>query len=361
MYDDMNGAGFMSSVYYMGIMAANAGLSSDEVTRQLAFKYVGIPFILISVVAIILICIHIYFPHLFHNGAAAVKGLFSGKGKPKSIDYESLDYILKDTGFAYDPEQNYFYAVMDGWQREFGYCRLYDEAAAPSGMIIDCEPIYFKYGGKDWLIELWKGQYGMTTGCEIGIFTTTGPELNIPGVFNGTFYNSASEEDRLQMALALKKNGKIIFAREDMHWWLTGFKLGEFSEPSELTMDVDITLKDDDMLSAFVDGLKGAGYSDNEMIIKGDTVSLKYSEPHTRQPITRTPATDWIMQKKNELLCEEYQKITGDYEDMSDKVGAIEQNAPKLLDEILNIRKTKQVLQMHDKFKDYMTEGGSKE
>ena len=39
------------------------------------------------------------------------------------------------------------------------------------GMIIDCEPVRFYYGGKKWLIELWKGQYGMTTGCEIGVYT----------------------------------------------------------------------------------------------------------------------------------------------------------------------------------------------
>ena len=33
-----------------------------------------------------------------------------------------------------------FYSLNDCWQRDFGYCRLYDEACAPLAMIIDCEP-----------------------------------------------------------------------------------------------------------------------------------------------------------------------------------------------------------------------------
>lgn len=90
---------------------------------------------------------------------------------------EELNRDLKPFGFAYDPSQDLFYSLMDCWQRNFGYCRLYDEATATFSMIIDCEPIYFRYGGKKWLIEFWKGQYGMTTGGEIGIYYTTGPRL----------------------------------------------------------------------------------------------------------------------------------------------------------------------------------------
>lgn len=40
------------------------------------------------------------------------------------------------------------------FQRDLGYCKLYDDSAATMDMIIGCEPIYFTYGGKDWLIEL---------------------------------------------------------------------------------------------------------------------------------------------------------------------------------------------------------------
>jgi hypothetical protein len=104
----------------------------------------------------------------------------------------------------------------------------------------------------------------------------------------------------------LKKKGKTMFTREDYHWWLTGFKLGEFSYPSELIMDSKITFKEVGMLNEFVKGLKNAGYSSNEFTVLGTSVSLKFNKPHTPQPISRTPEMDWVMQWKNNLLCDKF-------------------------------------------------------
>jgi hypothetical protein len=53
------------------------------------------------------------------------------------------------------------------------------------------------------------------------------------------------------MSYVLKKNGETLFTRQAKHWWLTGFRLGEFSEPYELTMEVSVTLKDVFMRNAF--------------------------------------------------------------------------------------------------------------
>src|SRR5471030_2204142 len=214
-------------------------------------------------------------------GIKIIKGIgkseqdhYIGKG-----DKNILDKGMEIAGYGYDPEQDIFYCNMDAWQRNMGYSRLYDEATAPLGMIVDCEPIYFKYGGKRWLVELWKGQYDLNTGCEVGLYTTEEPVLDIPEVFKYIFYNCVSNEDLLPMSFSLKKNGKIIFSRDDKHWWLSGFKLGEFSEPSELTMDLKITLKDEVMLEAFIEGLKNAGYSEDEIIINGNTVGLVFDKP----------------------------------------------------------------------------------
>ena len=46
-----------------------------------------------------------------------------------------LNADLKDAGFAYEINGDYFYSLMDCWQREVGYCRLYDEAAPMFNMI----------------------------------------------------------------------------------------------------------------------------------------------------------------------------------------------------------------------------------
>lgn len=288
-----------------------------------------------------------YVSHKISKSRAALR---AGMGTGNS----DLDKTLEIAGYAYDSQQDIFYSIMDPWQRNFGYCRLYDEAAAPLNMIIDCEPIYFEYDSKRWLIQLWKGQYALTTGCELGIYTTKGPDLNIPGVFNGTFYNCASNEDFLYMSCVLQKNSGTLFKREGKHWWLTGFILGEFSEPAELVMLVNITLKDKAMRKAFVKGLINAGYTQNEVSIRGNTVSFTFDKPKTPQPYTRTPATDWIIQRKNELLCSIYQEVTEGSATIEEKVRAIQHNAPGVYEDILNMGKSKQLYEVYSLIRKYL-------
>jgi len=83
----------------------------------------------------------------------------------------------------------------------------------------------------------------------------------------------------------------MLFRRNDLHWWLAGFILGEFSEPSELSMDIKITLKDKAMQRAFVGGLKKEGYFEKDIIQNRNTVSLTFDVPRILQPSTRTPVT----------------------------------------------------------------------
>jgi len=263
------------------------------------------------------------------------------------ISFDALEEIIDTVGYAYNPEKDIFFSTMEAWQRKMGYCRLYDEAAAPLGMIIDSEPFYFSYGGKRWLIELWKGQYGMTTGCEVGIYTSEWPDLNIPDVFNGTFYSCASDRDRLYMQFYLKKNGETIVSRKHNHWWLTGFKLGEFTEPSELVLDVYITLKDKRMRNAFVEAIQKVGYTIDQFETKKNTVAIRFDKPHSKQPYSRTSLTDSNVQMRNKMFCEQYQLITQGYSKLTDKLTAVKEQSPNLYKELLNIGKT---LPLFDKF-----------
>jgi hypothetical protein len=278
------------------------------------------------------------------------------KGLKKGTGNSDLDNIIATGGYSYDPQQDIFFSTMDAWQRNFGYCRLYDEAAAPIRLIMDCEPIYFDYNGKHWLIEFWKGQYGITSGGEVGIYATEGPNLNIPGIFMGTFYNSVTDDERIQMSFTLKKDKKILFKREELHWWLTGFKLGEFSEPSQLTMDINITFNEKNMLDAFIDGLKEADYSTDDFDVDGNTISIKYDKPHVSQPLSRTEFIESSAQKKNELNCKRYQDITGNFNKLSDKIKAIKKLAPDIYEEIEHIGKFKELYNAYDSIKDYLIE-----
>jgi len=260
---------------------------------------------------------------------------------------EELDKLLAIAGYAYDQKQDIFYSTLNPWQRNLGYCRLYDEAGAPLSMIMDCEPIYFNYQGEKWLIEFWKGQYGMVTGGEIGIYKS-GYNINIFDVWHDTLYNCASDADLLEMSYTLKKNGEYLFTRKDKHWWLTGFILGEFSEPKELTMDLEITLKNSEMLEAFLDGLRNTGYSDSKVNVVGNTVSLTFDIPYSKQPLTRMPLTDWLIQRKNEFLCDTYKELTEPYDSFNDKVKAIEEDAPQLYDQIIRMGKAQHSLEISE-------------
>ena len=89
-----------------------------------------------------------------------------GAWTPQSV----LALAVDAAGFRYDPRQDIIYSKMYPLQRHFGYAYGYDAAALAMNAIIDCEPIFFDYAGKTWMIELWKGQYGLETGCEIGVY-----------------------------------------------------------------------------------------------------------------------------------------------------------------------------------------------
>ncbi|HZK84510.1 MAG TPA: DUF4474 domain-containing protein [Desulfosporosinus sp.] len=259
---------------------------------------------------------------------------------PVGSGNDELDKAIENAGYSYDQKQDIFYSNMNPWQRDIGYCRLYDEASAPFGMIIDCEPIHFDYLEKNWMIGFWKGQYDLLCGAEIGLYTRT-DDINILGLFRGAYYDCVSNADLLNMSYTLKKNGKTLFTREGKHWWLTGFKLGEFSNPSELTMDISITLHNVSMRDAFVTGLWNAGYQLDEFTRHDNTVSFTFASPHTPSPFTRIPATDLIIQRNNELLCEKYQEITESSNSFRDKVKAIEEQAPKMYNKIIRTGKSK--------------------
>lgn len=320
-------------------------------------KYNYIP--IIVTIALLLLIVWIspvfkYVPNWISASISMLKLIFKRRKAQKITGDNTIDKIIAATGYLYDTTQDIFYSDINAWQYEMGYCRLYDEAAPPLGMIIDCEPIYFEYEGKRWLVEFWKGQYDMTTGCEIGIYNTTEPDVNIPGIFNGTFYDCAKIADQLHIYFVLKKNGEKLFERKGRHWWLTGFVLGEFSQPSNLSMYAEITFKNYVMRDAFMKGMLGAGYKLNDITIIKNKVCFEFDKTCTKQPSTRTVETDKMIQKNNKVLCDKYQEITKPYDTMPDKVKAIQNQAPDLYKHILNIGKTEQVFWNHEIIMNYL-------
>ncbi len=236
-------------------------------------------------------------------------------------------------GFLYDPYQDIFYSAVDAWQRPFGYCRLYDEAMAPLSLIVDAEPVRFSYGGKQWLIEFWKGQYGMTMGAEVGVYTTTGPDRGAD-----TFYGDTLEEDFLAVSFVLRQDGEPVFSRNDLHWWLTGFKLGVYAETAALELDVLVKLKDRRMRDAFAGALFNLGYDPSEVVLRDDeTVGFIFGTPRAQQPRSRNKFWEWLGRLKNRWLCDTFQALTGGLTAAPEKLALIRQSKPQLYRRLMRL------------------------
>ncbi len=158
-------------------------------------------------------------------------------------------------GFAYDAKYNVFYATGSGWQRTMGYTELYDRLAAVAFMPLDTIRIKFNYNDMQWMVQLWKGYYGLVlAGCETGFYNRPGdtPE-------NQTTYNVVSEEYHQEMSCKFHY-GLSSFNRYSKTWWLTGFSPAIQSSPATtiplMRVEMTINFTDIGLMNAFIGGLE---------------------------------------------------------------------------------------------------------
>ena len=239
-----------------------------------------------------------------------------------------INRALKPFGFAYDLHRDIIYSLKSAWQKQFGYGKLYDEMAPVMNMIIHSEPIYFEYEGKRWMIEFWKGQYGITTGAEVGIYVEK--ERDEEKDPEDAFYQCVSEDEELPISMVLYKNGKRMFQRNRSHWWLTGFSLGEFSWPAELMLEVSLTFPDFGMLEAFLDGCYYAGYQPEDFRVWYRRVCFRLYQPKTAQPSKYGKVFGRWIQRQNRRNCKLYQRITKDFTRTIDKLDYLMQAYPRI-------------------------------
>lgn len=198
-----------------------------------------------------------------------------------------LQKLLAPFGFEYQLSQDVFISRTDAWQREYGYCRLYDEAAPGWGMLFDCEPVYFDYHGRTWLMEFWKGQYGIHIGAEAGIYQAD--DLLDPNKRAAAFFHTVSDAELPIFDLELYRGTVSIFHITRRHWWLAGFRMGTLAEPEMLSLRVSVTFPDREMQAAFLEGCKEAGISCRDLCVCGRNVSFTMRTPHASQPRIHQP------------------------------------------------------------------------
>lgn len=169
--------------------------------------------------------------------------------------------------YRYYPEGNYYYTDdKECWQKNFGFNEVYDKFAPITMMYYDTVRTIFEYGGKEWLVQMWKGQYGYCfVGGEVGIYTRR------PGS-GGTHFSCADKEDWLNMEMAFvwdefnDGNYSPIFTRPyEKYWWCTGFVVGFpnkniIKTREEFRLVTHITFKDTEMADAFCNAFSANGF-----------------------------------------------------------------------------------------------------
>lgn len=247
-----------------------------------------------------------------------------------------LEELIAPFGFSYVPSQDIFTSRIDAWQREFGYCTLYDETAHRFHLIFDALPVYFDYNGRTWLIEFWKGQYGINTGCEIGVYYT---DRILPHEQrSSTLFQSVEDKEMLPLSLRLFKNGRKIAWMNAKHWWLTAFCLGRYSEKNTLGMRASLTFPNLTMAMAFAKGLLEAGCRPQDICRSCNTITFSFtssSHSYSKWKAFRIG----ISRKKNRFWCSVYLFLTRPFCLSLDKILYLYYYLPFVFHRILRIRK----------------------
>lgn len=227
------------------------------------------------------------------NENGVVKGIAPGRAvifATAVVDGQTLQgefaiNVVTDTNFVKDLLESrqilsYQYSYIDdyyytndkeAWQHNFGFGKIYDFVSPYILLEYDYIRIFFTYENKDWMLQMWKGQYGLLFyGGEIGIYNRPHSD---EGINEWTFFECPSSKDWLMMEMTLYHqdiNGEYVrqFTREyDKYWWCTGFKNGHLrqEEPAdELRLEGRITFKDAEMTQLVVDGLIECGFVASE-------------------------------------------------------------------------------------------------
>lgn len=216
--------------------------------------YYLIPVLFIIIILILIILLH-----------------FKKKSVLKKIDamsitqkHELLNTLAELVGYSYNSRQDIFVARQDAPQKLFGYTKFYDFSAPYLNMVFDYETFYFDYDSKTWLIEMWKGQYGINTGCELGIYYAD--TLLEPEEYSTTLFHAVDAKDILEISLELNyyptKNtlqsalSHDIGYAQSRHWWLTIFKMGLYTNPKNIFVNTSIRFKNYFMLNQFLDSFE---------------------------------------------------------------------------------------------------------
>ena len=178
------------------------------------------------------------------------------------------------TGFNCSIYDLLVYAPINAWMRNFGFSLFYDLYCytSPNWMWnYVTRRFHFDYDGREWMIQIWKGNYLITNGGEIGIY-------NRDKSRTGTFYDCAKDEDMLEIGMTVRHGDDTILSLpRTLHWWRNGFKMDTtLYDPDSLTLEGEIVMRDEEMLKAFCKAIDRNYRHDVTYTVDGLTVYLTW-------------------------------------------------------------------------------------
>ncbi len=222
-------------------------------------------------------------PDEMSSSGGASKPVTPSANLPKDM---SLSGLYKSGYNVFGPKPYIFNDDKDPncVQRKFGYNPTYDAGATLIDFSIDTVKFDFKYDGKEYRIQMWKGQYISgeigTVGGEIGLYTRkpgTGLLLD--------HYNCADEDDWLKMEMTVFWNefGDGVYHPQltrnyDDFWWPTGFVYGNLRDKhdsNDLRILGRITFESEEQAQLFAGQLAKKGFSEVSTFDPNDIDTFK--------------------------------------------------------------------------------------
>ena len=209
---------------------------------------------------------------------------------PPASDAPPLGGFVGLPTLRYNSRDKYFYHTKNSYQWMFGFNKAYDTFSPLVGALYTTRRFEFNYGGRDWLLQVWKGAYAyrLYTGGEIGLYSKS-PKTPVKQ------YTGATKKDYIGMEFSIYNRQDKLFTRpmEDS-WWVTGFKkyILKDGNRTNLSMEATLRFKSEGMAAAFAKAMADKGFASaaNATISGGNTTNRYNLSGNTVRFLWRTGA-----------------------------------------------------------------------
>ena len=175
---------------------------------------------------------------------------------------------------------------------------------------------------------LWKGQYGINTGAEVGIYQADG--LLSPEEYATAHFQAVPDSERLPVTFHLFHGEKLLATMSHTTWWLTAFLVGLFTKPGHLTLEVTIGFPCAEMQRRFLEALERLGQENKSLryscCCHGMQVHIRYSCGCPASPIC-PERISWFRRMRirwaqlcNRFSCRLYRCVTRPFDCTLDRI-----------------------------------------